>query len=693
MATDFDTVRDQYENFRFAYDNGHSDFLRKAEHCFEMYRGNQWDPKDKAQLVREGRPALTLNVIESLVRAMQGMHKALRNDVRFMPIADAGMQDAYVRDMLWLQCQQHNDFDMIESDMYLKGLIMSRAYVDVRMGFDDNLQGHVKIAPRRSQDVILSPSADQYDPDTWPEITVRRWVSYNDIRSQYGKEKADAVGQNLTPSFYDYEDKFMAQQMGQRQYYQHTTLEGSETHRGRLMLDRQYYVMKKKEMFVDIKTGDMSEVPENWDRAKISYVLENSPDLSTIKRETRTVRWTVSCDAELMHNEDSPYRWFTTVPYFPTFVGGVSMCPVEAMIDSQLMLNKVSSQELHIINTTANSGYKLKKGALKNMTVSQLETSGARSGVVIELDDINNIEKIQPNQTPQGHDRLSSKAEQIMRNLGGISDQGRGFAREDMADAAIMSNQAAQEINSASWLSNLHYTKSLIARRVNDLHQSFYTDTRTILANKGTTLSPDIQTLSITNGRAEHSGMPAFMSEIARGKFSTVLVPSPARASMSEADFKLMLELRKLGIGIPDEMLIELSPATNKAQIMQKLQGDSNAAAAEAAKLEAETAAAKNALTNAQAGKEQTAGMLNKARADKFAVEAVSDPEATYERVEMARIKSDGSLNMARLAQENDHHQDNVVLKRMDIAVKSKAAETRSAVAKKTSAPQKPKGK
>src|SRR5690606_20132118 len=109
------------------------------------------------------------------------------------------------------------------------------------------------------------------------------------------------------------------------------------------------------------------------------------------------------------------------VPYFPSFIDGVTMGAVSSLLDPQQLYNKVSSQELHIINTTANSGYKVKRGALLNMTIEEAEQVGSRSGVIFELDDIQNLEKIQPNQVPQGHDRISFKADQIMRNIAGVS--------------------------------------------------------------------------------------------------------------------------------------------------------------------------------------------------------------------------------------------------------------------------------
>lgn len=47
-----------------------------------------------------------------------------------------------------------------------------------------------------------------------------------------------------------------------------------------------------------------------------------------------------------------------------------------------------------MVNTTANSGWKVKRNALANMTVDELEQRGAETGLVVELDDVSNLEKI-----------------------------------------------------------------------------------------------------------------------------------------------------------------------------------------------------------------------------------------------------------------------------------------------------------
>lgn len=693
MATDFDIARSQYENYRYCYDNGHDRWVALAGKCFDFWSGNQWDAAVRAQLRREGRPALTLNVIRSLVRSAKGIQRALRNDVRFTPVYDATLESARVQDAVWLHTQNQNQFEFLETEVYEKGLIMGRAYFDVRVSYDESTQGEVKIRTRRSQDVVLDPSVDAYDSDEWPQVITRRWVSHDDLVNLYGKEKADAIGFTGIPSWYDYEDKFMSQQMGRMPYYQHELMSDVSKVRGYLLVDRQYHVIKRKEVFVDMQTGDVSEIPETWERNRIARVLETVPGLGTMKRKMKTVRWDVTCEMETLHSDDSPYRHFTTVPYFPEFIDGITSGAVEDLLDPQEMFNKVTSQELHIINSTANGGYKVKRGALQNMSLRELEEIGSKTGVVVELDELTNLEKLVPNQTPQGHDRLSFKADQIMRSLSGVSDSGRGFARDDASGSKVTQDQAAQDINFAGYLSNLHRTKQLVARNVLDAVQAHYTESRTILINRGTALSPDMESIDLNQPTAEG----AMLNDTTRGRYSTVLVPSPSRTAMSEADFDLMLRLRtEVGISIPDAMMIELSPAVNKAQIIAKLDGDSNER--EQAAQEAAAAAAQADLekSTATARKEEAAALLNQARAEKAAIEAASDPDASYERVESARIEATRErdrerldLDYAKLGETKSKNQQDAALRLTELDVNRESANADRDIAKRENRPAK----
>ena len=94
----------------------------------------------------------------------------------------------------------------------------------------------------------------------------------------------------------------------------------------------------------------------------------------------------------------------------------------------------------------------------KNMSIEELEQKGASTGLVIELDDITSAEKIQPNQTPQGLDRISYKAEEHIKTISGVSDSMQGFDREDVAAKAIAYKRQSGSQNLTKIMDNLERT-------------------------------------------------------------------------------------------------------------------------------------------------------------------------------------------------------------------------------------------
>jgi hypothetical protein len=642
MSTEYDIARENYQNFRYCYENGHQEWLGRAGKCIRFRNNQQWDPVDIAKLRRAGRPALTFNITESLITTMKGMQRAMRNDVRFSPVADADEQTAQVQDALWLHTQNENQFDFLETEVWERGLVTGRAYYDVRVDFDHNMRGTVKIEGLRSQDVILDPCIEQYDPETWPQVIVTRWRSLLEVEHMFGKAKSERLRHNGIPAWYDYEDELMGSQLVRIPYYTGGWELGvdRELVRALRVIERQYFKLKYKDMFIDTNTGDQSEIPESWDRERVGHVLQLTPGLATMKKKVKTICWTTTCEDVVLHEEDSPFKDFTIVPFFPKFYDGYTLAPLELLLDGQEMFNKVTSQELHIINTTANSGWKSKVGNIKNHTPEEMEVVGSKTGIYLEVEDVTQTEKITPNGVPQGHDRISMKADSIMRSLVGISNQARGFAREDVAGEAILANQAASDVNFADMLSKLHRSKQLVAKRYMNCVQDFYTETRAIMINRGSTFRPEFQQFSVNAPSAEGT----VLNDVTRGEYTTILVPSPQRTSLTEDEFSQLLELRKLGIQIPDTMLIELSRAPNKAQLIQTLQGDSAKTQQAQEEMQQRIQQLEMDLAAAKAEKERSAAQLNLARAEKAHVEAQKDPDEAYERVEMARINSESGM-------------------------------------------------
>jgi hypothetical protein len=332
------------------------------------------------------------------------------------------------------------------------------------------------------------------------------------------------------------------------------------------VIERQYKEARWVEHFVNLDTGDMRVVPDTWSRNRIAYVLENYGPLAVVRKKIDQIRWTASTDILTLHDEISPYRHFTPIPFFPFFMHGMTIGIVENLISPQELLNKSVSQELHVINTTANSGWKLKNGSLQNMTVEELEERGAEDGLTLVLNQTADAEKITPNSIPTGLDRVSFKADEALKEVSMVSDSMRGFDRADVAARAIQAKQARGTVSLAPALNNLDYTRRLVARNTLDLLQSFYTEPR-VIQMAGRDLAAEQEPIVINQQTPEGT----VIHDLTIGEYSIVLSTVPARESFQQTQFQEAIEMRKVGIAVPDDVIVEHSHLQRKMEVAKRI--------------------------------------------------------------------------------------------------------------------------
>ncbi len=282
---------------------------------------------------------------------------------------------------------------------------------------------------------------------------------------------------------------------------------GAFTHTVRMcrVIERQYRKLRKVQHFVDPATGDMRPIPDGWDENRIAAVRQ-AAGMEVIDKLVRAIRWTVTCDDVVLKDEWSPYGGFTVVPYFPYFMFGQTSGMVEDLLGPQELLNKATSQELHVINTTANSGWKVRAGALTNMTTEELEQKGSMTGLVLEVNEMDGVDKITPNQVPTGLDRVTFKAEEHIKSVSGVNDSMQGFDREDVAARAIeKKRQAGASSTLSKPLDNLTRSDFYLARNILQLVQTFYTEPRLLTITDGTPAG-EIETVGINQPTPEGTG-------------------------------------------------------------------------------------------------------------------------------------------------------------------------------------------
>lgn len=566
-------AQDQWARFRWSAENGHYKFLKKADRCDKFFIGQQWSEADLALLRAQRRPALTINKIISTVTTIMGEQIYNRAEVMYRPASGASSQTADAMSKVWMNIAQNNQLPWVRSDVFASGIIRSRGFYDVRLNFDDAMRGDVSIVQLNGKNVIVDNDAEEYDPDTWNDVFITKWLNTHDIELLYSAEDAKILeamtASGLTEYTYDSIDNIRDRFSGngiETAYY--GDMQGRDIRRDVRVLERQHRVLATQEHFVDKVTGDTRPVPDGWNRDKISRVLERAGDsVAVIKKRVKRIRWTVTADAVVLHDDWSPYKHFTPVPYFPYFHHGETMGIVEHLIDSQELLNKASSQELHVINTTANSGWKIKQGSLQNMSTEELEHNGAQTGLVLELRETTDAEKITPNQVPSGLDRISAKAEEHIKTISNVSDSMQGFDREDVAAKAIAYKTARGNVNLTKVLDNLERSDWYLARNVTDLIQGYYSEERIINITHDD-VTRDAETITV-NKFDDATG--EITNDLTLGEYNIIITSTPYRASMEDSQFEQATALRELGIAIPDNVLIENSRLQRRAEIIKQM--------------------------------------------------------------------------------------------------------------------------
>lgn len=682
MPVDSQKTLHQWMRYQFVRDNGHADYVRKADRCNDFFIGEQWDKNDMALLEAQRRPALTINKIISTIGNIMGEQIQNRTDISFQPRSGAPVEMAETLSKVFRQISDTNQLDWKRSDMFCDGVISSRGFLDVRLNFTDSMMGEVRLENLNPKNVMIDPDAEDYDPDTWNDLFTTKWMTWQDIELLYNKEDAEALktrGSSYFPYGYDSierdRDRFGS---SYNQGYSHGPWDESEVIRNIRVIERQYKKLSVQPHFVDLQTGDMRPIPDTWDQEKIDMVSTQF-NLGVTKKQAKRIRWCVTADNMVLHDDWSPYNHYTVVPYFPYFRRGKTIGLVENLLGPQEYLNKVTSQELHVINTTANSGWIVQTGKLRNMNIEELEQRGAETGLVMEVEGSPGevVQKITPNQTPSGLDRFSYKAEEHIKNISGVTDYMAGNAREDVSAKAVAMNQSRGSLNLSKPMDSIARTDFILARNILELIQTYYTEPRilNIVANR---VSGEQESIEV-NQPDPHTG--EILNDLSIGEYDIVVSNTPHRETLEDSQFEQAVSLRELGVKIPDDILIENSRLNKRSDIIKSMRDHAESPEQQyeaqmrkmQAELELANLRAEASQIEADAELKQAKSQTEQLKAEK---EMQGGDSGEMQKVQMELEKMKQEMDMKREEMEMDlqFKREEIAMKREELSLQVQAA-------------------
>lgn len=562
--TDTQIAEDNYAEFLRCYDARHRTWVDEANVFDDYFHDRQWTDAELSAL--GDRPAVTINISKKTISALYGHYADNRVDLVFKAVKDATFEQAQVVTSLADHILDANHYQMHESTMFLDGLIKDRGYLETLMDYEGNILGETTIRHRDPRDIVLDPEAKQYDPASWSQVFDIGWYSMDQLEQLYGRKRSEQVLMfaDTSQGLGSESIRFGAEHndSGPTNGYIGAASESQKKRiRSIRVIKRQYKKLGKVREFVDPQTLDLSEIPDHWTDERVAQIAEQYA-LMVRERVRERIRWTVSADRVLLFDKWSTYRRFTIIPFFPYFTAGKPTGVMRSLKSPQDQLNKAESQELHIVNTTANSGYFVEAGSLVNTTAQELEENGARTGIVIEYGKNRpKPDKIQPNQIPTGIDRIGQKAAQHIVDIPGAATLVGSAPSPELSGVVLERSQSRALLGLAPIMDNLTWTRHFLALNILDCIQTFYTEYRV---------------MRVTDWR--NPEQPQFdmevnsdlLNNVTLGKYDVVVSTAPARDTAQDAQFAQAFQMREAGIMIPDYHVILSSNLHNKRKIAEE---------------------------------------------------------------------------------------------------------------------------
>lgn len=325
-----------------------------------------------------------------------------------------------------------------------------------------------------------------------------------------------------------------------------------------LIYDEFWYLdTRKQKMLCDPESGEVFEWRGQED--DLNFFTRIYPDIVILDQEIPTVKLAIVVQGKVMYHGPNPLGldrypfvpvwgyYEPQIPYFPWRVQGV----VRGLRDAQYLYNRRRIIELDILESQINSGFIYKENALVNPKDVFLQGQGRGLAIKAEAQ-VTDVVKIPSPGIDGSMIQLSELLSKEMPEISGVNEELLGSASDDKAAILGMLRQGAGLTTLQVLFDNLDQSQKLLGDLQISLIQQNWTPgkVRRIL---GAEPSQQFYNRSF-------------------GKYDAVVEEGLNTSTQRQMQFKQLMEMKEIGIEIPNEMLINSSTLQNKNELIQAMQ-------------------------------------------------------------------------------------------------------------------------
>lgn len=524
----------------------HSVYSKNLEEDFQFYEGDQWDPEDAKKLKEEGRPALSFNRIKPQIDLASGIQEEQKVDIKVIgrtkddtPVADGLSQ------LIKYVCDK-NDLDMRQGDFFFEGAICGRGWLSVDQSFEDDWifgETVIRVVDPKEIRIPKSRERDLSDCDwilriktfsrekvrqLWPDLEEKLGVAFQVLDADGGAAS-------------DYGKASSAKHVASGELARADSIE---------VIEAQWKEWRPKKFLLDKMTGDVKEVVDQVAAAEVLTI----PSMKIITKRIPEVHFAKICAGILLESGPHPHEdsFYSLIPFFAYRGRKQDYGIVKNLKDPQREANKRRSQILHVINTSANAGWITDDEGL----AEQLEEKSSTPGFVAIEKPGSKHERVGPPPMPVGILRMEEEAKEDMKAISGINADLLGMREATQSGIAIDLRMRQGLTIIARVFSNYKFALKLLTKLVISRIRQ-YMPVQEIARILGPEVMPDV--------------IERIKSKDVL-KYDIVIAQSPSTPSIRISNFMMMMELKKAGIPIPDDLLIEISDLPQKEKIIERIQ-------------------------------------------------------------------------------------------------------------------------
>ena len=332
------------------------------------------------------------------------------------------------------------------------------------------------------------------------------------------------------------------------------------TQQNRLAYDEYYYRdYRKQKLLVDKETGETFEVT-NQSSLDLDTFLEHYPQVMMIEQDVPTVRLAIMIQDKVFYDGPNPLSIDTfpfvpvlgyynpMMPYFYSRIQGIC----RSLRDPQILFNRRVILSADAAESVVNSGWIFKENAV--VDVKHLFQTG--QGRIIPLKEeaqMSDVQQISPPEIPQYFFQLQDTFSKEMNLVSGINEELMGSAMDDKAGILSVLRQGAGLTTLQPIFDRLDFSQNLLGELVMKIVQMNYTPGK-------------IQ--SLLEGQQP---APLFYNK-SFGKYHSMVELGFNTESQKQMQFAQLIQLKELGVPIPDSSLIEAATIQEKDKIIQLMQ-------------------------------------------------------------------------------------------------------------------------